>query len=229
MTESLPPSARVQDFLDRMRTQRRARVSFILDATGSREKTWDLAAKLQAEMFTQAAAFGTLDLQLVFFRGTPGVKDPAYKAECAVSRWTGDGQEMARLMAKIRCRVGPTQYQRALQHARKEHQQQSISACVIIGDMCEEYPQALYDAVASLSGVPCFVFGEGDDPIATPIFREMARLSNGAYARFDAGSAHQLAELLKAVAVFATGGLTALSNLKTEASVKLLTQMKKKD
>ena len=55
----------------------------------------------------------------------------------------------------------------------------------------------------------------------------MARLSNGAYCRFDAGAARQLGELLRAVAAFAAGGLTALGNLKSDAAVKLLGQMKK--
>jgi len=93
--------------------------------------------------------------------------------------------------------------------------------------MCEEQGQAIYDAVASLPGVPCFVFQEGDDEFAGPIFKEMARLSHGAYSKFSPGSARELAELLRAVAVFAAGGLTALADLRTDSAKKLLEQMKK--
>src|SRR5215471_10184093 len=52
--------------------------------------------------------------------------------------------------------------------------------------------------------------------------REIARLTHGAYCRFDPGAARQLAELLRAVAVFATGGLTALANQHSASAVKLL-------
>jgi hypothetical protein len=133
--------------------------------------------------------------------------------------------EVARLMSKVTCRTGPTQILKALQHVKAEHVRQPINAAVYIGDACEEPGPVIEDAASGL-GVPCFVFGEGDDPYATPILKAMARLSNGAYARFDPGAAAQLRELLSAVAAFATGGLTALSDLRSEAAVKLLGQLK---
>jgi hypothetical protein len=72
------------------------------------------------------------------------------------------------------------------------------------------------------------VFQEGnDDVIAGPIFQEMARLSHGAYSKLTAGSARELAELLRAVAAFAVGGLTALADQRTDSARKLLGQMKK--
>ncbi len=40
----------------------------------------------------------------------------------------------------------------------------------------------------------------------------MAKLSGGAYSRFDASSADQLRELLGAVAVYASGGRRALES-----------------
>ena len=55
-----------------------------------------------------------------------------------------------------------------------------------------------------LIGVPVFLFQEGREPKAERAFREIARLSRGAYCPFDAGSAKQLRELLTAVAVYAT-------------------------
>ena len=65
----------------------------------------------------------------------------------------------------------------------------------------------------------------GDTPVEQ-VFREVARLTNGAYARFDAGAAKQLGELLRAVAVFAVGGVVALANQRTDSARKLLGQMK---
>ena len=41
-------------------------------------------------------------------------------------------------------------------------------------------------------------------------FRELARLTGGAYCPFDAESAQQLKDLLSAVAVYAAGGRRAL-------------------
>jgi len=180
-----------------------------------------MASKLQTDMFSVAAEIGTLDVQLVYFRGMVD-----FDGECKASRWTNDARELTDFMARVTCRTGQTQIQRALEHARKEHQAQPISAIVYIGDMCEEVAQAVYDATASVSGVPCFVFQEGDDQHAAEIFKEMKRLSRGAYSKFSPGSARELAELLRAVAAFAVGGLTALADQRTDSARKLLGQLK---
>jgi hypothetical protein len=226
MVESLPPSPRVQDFLDRMRNARRARILFGLDATGSRQPTWDISMRLQSQMFDEAGKLGTLDVQLVYFRGVMG-----HGGECNFSKWTSDTHELANLMARIVCRTGETQILRVLEHARKEHQRSPINAVVYIGDHCEEPEQTLYDATAALH-VPVFVFQEDNDvraALAKPIFQEMARLSRGAYFQFRPGAERELADALRAVAAFAAGGLTALQNMKTEAATKLLGQMQKKE
>jgi hypothetical protein len=224
MSEKLPtqPSKRVLEFIEKAKASPRGRLMFVIDATGSRQPTWDASARLQAQMFEEAGKFGTLDVQLCYFRGMAG-----FNGECKASHWTSDARELASFMGRVTCLTGETQYQRALEHARKEHQTQPISAIVIVGDMCEEVAQTIYDAIAGLSGVPCFIFQEGDDQHAATIFKEMARLSKGAYARFDPGAATQLRELLRAVAAFATGGLTALRDLRTDSARKLLGQLKK--
>jgi hypothetical protein len=229
MASNLPTShtKRVADFLSKVQASHRGRLIFIVDATRSRERAWDAASRLQAQMFEEAGKLGTLDVQLVYFRGIEG-----FGGECKASRWTSDPSELTHFMARVTCQTGQTQYRRALEHARKEHRIQPISAVVIVGDMCEEPAQALYDAAGG-PGVPCFVFQEGgdrDEPEyrnAAMIFKEMARLSHGAYSQFRPGAERELADLLRAVAAFATGGLTALSDLRSEAAVKLLGQMKK--
>lgn len=47
----------------------RGRMVFALDATMSRQPTWDMACALQGEMFSAAASVGNLSVQLVYFRG----------------------------------------------------------------------------------------------------------------------------------------------------------------
>jgi hypothetical protein len=215
MIDKLPSSQQVADFLKKVTA--RARLAFIIDATASREPTWGLASELQAQMFEQAGTIGGLEVQLIYFRGVH---------ECSHSPWTSDARELKRMMGRVMCEGGYTKYSKALAHTRKEHERQKINAVVVIGDAMEERPQELYDAVAGL-GVPLFLFQEGDLPEVRAAFQEMARLTKGAYARFDPGSAKLLGELLRAVAAFAVGGLTALADQRTDSARKLLGQMKK--
>jgi hypothetical protein len=172
-------------------------------------------------MFAAAAGIGNLEIQLVYFRGMAGSDD-----ECRSSPWLSDGQALTRLMTRIICRTGETQIVRALEHVRKARQQKPINAVIYVGDMCEEVSDTVCEAARSL-GLPCFVFQQGNDQYAAAIFQSMARLTNGAYCRFDASSARQLAELLRAVAAFATGGLKALAGQGTDAARLLLGQIKK--
>jgi hypothetical protein len=133
-----------------------------------------------------------------------------------------------RFNAKIQCEGGHTQIHKVLSHAKRETQTLQVAALVFVGDAMEEN----FDELCHLAGelgrlnAPCFMFQEGDDRIAERAFREIARLTRGAYAVFDPGAAHQLRELLRAVAAFAAGGLSALSARKDAEAVKLLGQVK---
>jgi hypothetical protein len=138
--------------------------------------------------------------------------------------------------------AGATKIARILRHIRCEHEREPVSAAIFIGDACEEMRGALYDAATGL-GVPVFVFQEGDNLAAyvdhhgelvlddapqkvETVFREIARLTGGAYGKFNAGAAKQLGELLRAVAAFAVGGIAALANQQTDSARKLLGQMR---
>ena len=200
----------------------RGRLIFALDATMSRQPLWDTACRLQADMFREAATVGALDVQLIYYRGL---------SECRASRWVSDARQLGALMEKIDCRGGHTQIGKVLAHARRETEQRKVQALVFVGDAMEEPIDDLCAAAGSLGllGVPAFVFQEGHDPIAEQAFREIARLSRGVYCRFDPGSAHQLAELWRAVAVYAAGGMKALADLKARhhgGAVKLLEQLR---
>tara|TARA_R110002020_G_scaffold183962_4_gene380559 strand:+ start:1637 stop:2428 length:792 start_codon:yes stop_codon:yes gene_type:complete len=194
------------------------RLAFALDATMSRQPTWDSACKLQAEMFDAVGKSAQLSVQLVYFRGL---------GECRASRWVNDTRQLADLMTRIDCRGGQTQIGRVLRHVAGEAKSRPVSALVYIGDAMEEN----IDELAMLAGelalrkVPCFMFHEGHDPAAAMGFREIARVTGGAYVRFDQNAAAELAALLRAVAAYATGGRPALEKSGGSAARLLLEQM----
>jgi hypothetical protein len=226
-----PASSRpeIAEFIERVHalgpasaSDKRGRLIFALDATMSRQPTWDSACALQADMFREAAKTGGLDIQLVYFRGL---------GECRASGWVAGAEKLAGLMSAIDCRGGHTQIGKVLSHARQEYGKQRVQAMVFVGDAMEEKIDDLCTAAGELGllGVPVFMFQEGDDPVAENAYREIARLSRGAYCRFDTGSAHQLGELLRAVAAYAAGGLKALADLsarRSDGARKLLAQLR---
>lgn len=181
----------------------RGRLIFAMDATASREPTWDRACDIQGEMFSATADLGGLDIQLVFFRGF---------GECKASKWASDAKALAHLMTSVMCRAGRTQVGRILSHTVAEANKAKVGALVFVGDCFEEDIDKVCHTAGELGllGVPAFMFHEGRDQIAARAFREIARLTGGAYCPFDTGSAQQLRELLSAVAVYAAGGRAAL-------------------
>ncbi|MET0278002.1 MAG: VWA domain-containing protein [Pseudorhodoplanes sp.] len=225
-----PVSARpeIDAFLAKVRSMpssvapgQRGRLVFALDATMSRQPTWDAACRLQADMFQEAGSIGGLDVQLVYFRGL---------AECRASGWVAQPQKLASLMERIDCRGGHTQIGKVLTHAKRESEQKRVQAMVYVGDAMEEAIDDLCAKAGELGllGVPVFMFQEGHDAIAEQAYREIARLTRGAYGRFAPGAAKELAELLRAAAAYAAGGMKALSDLSARrhgGAQKLLSQM----
>ena len=194
------------------------RLIFAMDATMSRQPTWDLAIGLQSEMFRVVKDIGGLDVQLVYFRGMD---------ETRASKWTQDPNKLARMMSKVTCQGGYTQIRKVLRHIRQEAKQRRVHAVVYIGDCMEEKVDELCAYAADLGArrVPIFMFQEGQDTTAESAFKEIARLSRGAYCSFDEGSAKQLRSLLTAVAAFATGGRKALQATKSREAVLMLEQL----
>ena len=184
---------------------RRGRLMFAMDATASRQASWDKACQIQAEMFEATSALGGLDVQLVFYRGF---------RECQASPWLGNAKDLLKRMTAVTCLGGQTQIGRILNHALKESRRDKVNAVVFVGDCMEEDVDKLCHRAGELGllGVPVFMFHEGGEPIARRAFEQIARLSGGAYCPFDASSAQQLKELLSAVAVFAAGGRPALAD-----------------
>jgi hypothetical protein len=221
-----PASADIAAFVDAARKAPapvgdRGRLIFALDATMSRQATWDLAQNLQARMFQAAAGLGGLDIQLVYFRGF---------SECRASSFVSGGQGLAALMAKIDVRGGTTQIGKVLAHARNEARRAKIGALVYIGDAMEESLDGLLATAGelALAGLKAFMFQEGEDAHAARAFQEIARLTGGAYGAFNAGAAHRLEALLRAAAAYAAGGKAGLEAqaVKDEAARLLLRQMR---
>ena len=196
------------------------RLIFAMDATMSRQPTWDTAMHHQSAMFSAVDKVGTLDVQLVYFRGF---------RECRASKWVSDTKALRRLMEWITVRGGRTQIGKVLSHALKEHGARPISALVFVGDAMEERIDDLCERAGQLGlqRVPCFMFHEGNDPNARNAFKEIAKLSNGAYVRLDGSASDRLADLLAAVAAYSSGGLKALEARGGRSDRLLLEQLKR--
>ena len=161
----------------------RGRLIFALDATMSRQPTWDQACVLQAEMFREAAAAGGLDIQLVYYRGLGGMPRLALGRRAAAARRTDVAHRLPR-------RPYPNR-QGSRSCAARKRQGAKIGALVFVGDAMEEALDDLMRRAGELGlrNVPAFMFQEGYDPICEQAFREIARLTRGAYCRFAPGAA----------------------------------------
>lgn len=188
----------------------RGRLLFALDATASRQPTWDRACHIQGEMFKETAALGGLDVQLAFYRGF---------GEFEASAWFDRAEDLLKRMTAVSCLGGKTQIGKVLKHALAESKRRKINAVVFVGDSMEEEIDALCHKAGELGllGVPVFIFHEGRDRKAAEAFRQIARLTHGACCPFDANSAKQLRDLLSAVAVYAAGGRAALADYSRRA------------
>jgi hypothetical protein len=219
--KNLPSKSSTEDinsFLTKVRATpvmttggQKGRLIFSMDATASREPTWDHASHLQAQMFSETASLGGLEIQLCYYRGF---------AEFHASPWLSKTDQLLNQMTAVHCAAGHTQIYKVLKHcinetkANNKSNAAKINALIFIGDSVEEDIDKLGHTAGELGllGIPAFMFQEGHDPIAAKAFQQIAHLSGGTYCPFDTGSAKQLRDLLSAVAVYAAGGHKALDN-----------------
>lgn len=194
-----------------------SRLVFAMDATGSRAPTWDLATSLHAELFTTAQQ-EDLAVQLVYYRG---------HYEFYSTHWNDSASGLLQTMQQVQCLGGITQISRVLSHTIREAQVSTLKALAFVGDACEEEPQTLYNLAGQLAlyRLPVFMFQEGHDPFVAQVFAGIAQLTNGAHIPFQPGSAQQFAELLRAVAAYATGGIDAVKKLRGKFTRRLLEQL----
>ena len=214
----------IDRFINEVRTlpkqgSEQGRLIFALDATASREATWDEACHLQSELFIATRDLGGLSIQLCYYRGFGEFKATGFVTE------TG---QLLNLMNGVSCLGGRTQISRVLAHALKETRAKAVSAVVFIGDCCEEPVDELCHTAGELGMLrtPVFMFHEGADAHARAVFQQVSKLSGGAYAPFDRNSPQVLKDLMAAVAVYASGGAKALQDFSSRGSpeVKRLTR-----
>ena len=197
---------------------RQGRLIFAVDATASRQPAWDRACHLQAEMFLATRDLGGIAVQLAYWRGFQ---------EFAATPFLTDAADLARRMSGVTVLGGQTQLGRCLQHALNETRRERVNALVVVGDALEEDVDAVCHLAGQLGlhGCPVFCFQEGRERMAELGFRQVAKLSGGAWAPFDTASAETLRELLRAVAVFAAGGHAALTRLPGRAAAGIAGQL----
>lgn len=209
---SKSPRSEVDAFLERVARApaikpagAKGRLIFAMDATASRQPSWDRAIHIQAEMFEETKALGGLSIQLVYYRGF---------RELDAGPWLDSSDALVRRMTGVFCLGGQTQLGRVLSHAIAESKREKVDALVFVGDCFEEDIDQVCHTAGELGiqGVPAFIFHEGGEPAAANAFKQIAKLTRGAYCRFDGTSAKQLRDLLSAVAVYAAGGRRALED-----------------
>lgn len=195
------------------------RLIFALDATASRQASWDQACQLQSELFLATRELGGLSVQLCYYRGF---------GEFHASPWINDTRELLKQMNRVSCLGGHTQIGKVLNQARLETRQRPVRAVILVVDCCEEDVDALCQKAGELGmlNTPVFIFHEGQDADAERIFRQICKLSGGAYTPFDSRSPDILRDLLAAVAVYASGGRKALEHFSASQGqhIKRLTQ-----
>src|SRR5271156_334462 len=126
MTRTVPASTTTEAFLrevERLPAVRggggRGRLLFAMDATASREPTWDHACGIQGEMFVAADALGGLDVRLAFYRGF---------GEFKVSTMNSGGTALAPPMGSVSCPSGRTQLGRLLRYAGEQRRETRLDA-----------------------------------------------------------------------------------------------------
>lgn len=197
------------------------RVIFALDATASRQATWDHACHLQNKMFQATGEVDNLALKLCYFRGFQ---------EFQSSEWLTQARQLQEIMAQVHCVAGHTQITQVLQLALNETRLDPIQAVIFIGDSLEENANTLCKLAGELGlhKTPVFIFQEGRDVTAKRTFTTITRLSGGAYHHFNRHSSELLRQLLVAVAIFASKGRDGLQRYvehKGNAAKNLLKQL----
>jgi hypothetical protein len=201
------------------------RLLFGIDATASRQPTWDLACELHAELFAEAARVGNIAIQLCYYRGLN---------EFVATRWATTPSQLRDHMIEVTCRGGRTQVARLLKHTLDEASRHPVRALVFIGDCFEEEDRDVLQWAGQLAirALPVFIFQERGDRHAARIFSSIARMTGGAHVPFDGNAPEELRRLLGAVAHYAAGGRAALeryaNQLGTDETQALLSQLKPK-
>src|SRR5262245_10572636 len=186
---------------------------------------WDRAKVLQRGMFKAAAGSG-LEMKFALY----GADNAAGVRRCRITtRWITDPDDMAVVMDRAACSCGCyVNIRDVLEQAVKEAEERPLRAVIIVGDAFHDDPDSLDEAAISANrlrraGTRVFLMQLGDDLITARRLQYLARVSGGAYFRFDPRTQErQFSEMWKAVSVYASGGEEAVKMTGGQAATLLL-------
>ena len=208
----------IDRYKERAALKRGVRIGFLIDATASREHTWEQAQTIQAKMFHSASGLTALKLRLVYFGGNRITKHG----------WNDNERGVAAHMAAVRCSAGLTQIIEGLEAFIDEKPENRAGAIILIGD-CFEEDSAIAAKTAALlkaKNIKVFSFIEGEDWTAHSVFKNLATITGGKFAKF--GDDLPLDDLCEGVALMTYGGEKALTRLKNDKVRQLLLPSLKK-
>ncbi len=152
-------------------------IAFLFDATGSRSATWRAAQDIQAEMISEyASAASNVEVGIIVHRGE--------KVETL--GWFKDGDKARNAMQEVSCQGGLTRIETGLRACLGTNNDKRPKAIVMVGDHCEEDSEDIASVARSLKGlnIPVHAFHEGGDSEGERIYKMVADITNGAFAKF---------------------------------------------
>ncbi len=190
---------------------------------------WERAKDLQRGVFEAATGSG-LEMKFAFY----GADNAAGVRRCRITtRWITDPDDMASVMDRAECNCGCyVNIRDVLAQAVKEAEERPLRAVIIVGDAFHDDPDGLDEAAISANrlrraGTRVFLMQLGDDLITARRLQYLARVSGGAYFRFDPRTQErQFSEMWEAVSAYAAGGEQAVKMTGGQAATLLLQHLK---
>ena len=178
----------------------------------------------------QAAAGSGLEMKFAFY----GPDDSAGVRHCRITtRWITDADDMAGVMGRAECSCGCfVRIRDVLAQAVKEAEERALRAVIIVGDVFHDDQDGLDEAAISANrlrraGTQVILIQQSDDPVTARKLQYLARVSGGAYFRFDPRTQErQFSEMWEAVSVYASGGEEAVERTGGQAATLLLQHLK---
>jgi len=201
----------------------------ILALANFARSSWDRAKALQHAMFKAATGSG-LEMKFAFY----GADNAAGVRCCRITtRWITGPDDMTVVMDRAECSCGCyVNIRDVLAQSVKEAEERPLRAVIIVGDAFHDDPDGLDEAAISATrlrraGTRLFLIQLGDDLITARRLQYLARVSGGAYFRFDPRTQErQFSEMWKAVSAYASGGEEAVKMTGGQAATLLLQHLK---
>jgi hypothetical protein len=191
----------------------------------------DRAEAVQRQLFAAAAGSG-LELKFAFY----DVEDSnTLVRPCKITkRWITGPDDMTAVIGRTRCDCGGcfVYIRSVLSQAAKEAEDRPLRAVIIVADAFHDNQNNLDEAAICANqlrraGTRVFLIQLGADPDTARRLQYLARVSDGAYFRFDPRTQEQqFAEMFEAVSVFTAGGEEAVRAKGGQAATLLLEDLK---